>query len=78
MDLIHEIYFRLATTGQGSAEDHGALTQLAHQLIGRHRLDAILLAGTDLSVIFNSSNTEFPYLDCAQVHIAAIMRRLLG
>ena len=33
-----------------------------------------LLAGTDLAVLFDESNTHFPHLDCARAHIQAIMR----
>ena len=32
--------------------------------------------GTDLSLVFTGTNTDFPNLDCASVHIQAIMRRL--
>ncbi len=49
-----------------------------HTLIHRERLDAILLAGTDLSFVFNPENTDFPHLDGARVHIDAIMRRLIS
>jgi aspartate racemase len=46
-------------------------------LIEREKAEAILLAGTDLAFVFNPSNTDFPYLDGARVHIDAIMHRLL-
>jgi hypothetical protein len=36
-----------------------------------------LLAGTDLTTVFNASNIDFPAIDCAAVHIKAITRRLL-
>lgn len=38
-------------------------------------VEAVVLAGTDLSLVFNASYTDFPNLDCAGVHIQAIMRR---
>jgi hypothetical protein len=37
-------------------------------------VDAILLAGTDLSFVFGPENTDFPHLDGARVHLDAIMR----
>jgi aspartate racemase len=36
----------------------------------------ILLAGTDLSFVFNSDNADFPHVDGARTHIDAIMREL--
>jgi aspartate racemase len=38
----------------------------------RDKVDAIILAGTDLSLLFNQGNTEFPAIDCAAMHIAEI------
>jgi aspartate racemase len=43
----------------------------------RDGVEAIILAGTDLAVLFNESNTDFPHIDCARVQLDAIMRRAL-
>lgn len=74
IDVIHEAYTELATSGRGTAGQRDALTRLAVTLCAREKLDAILLAGTDLSLIFDATNTPFPHLDCASAHIQAIMR----
>jgi aspartate racemase len=75
IDFIHEIYFGLAETGIGSAAQREQLSALAHRLIDRERLDGIVLAGTDLSLIFDRETTDFPHIDCAREHIGAIMSR---
>lgn len=72
--LVHDIYTRLARTGAGTADDHARLTDLATTICSRDGVGAILLAGTDLAVLFDESNTPFPHLDCARAHIQAIMR----
>lgn len=72
--LVHDIYTRLARTGRAAADDHARLTDLATTICDRDRVDAILLAGTDLALLFGESNTRFPHLDCARAHIQAIMR----
>ena len=74
VDFIHNTYFSIASTGAGNDEQHRGLTTLAKTLCARDGVEAILLAGTDLSAIFNEGNTDFPHLDCARVHIQAIMR----
>jgi len=76
VDLVNGIYVRIVEEEQVSTEDYEKLRALAHALIDRERLDAILLAGTDFSSVFNPDNTDFPYVDGARTHINAIMRKL--
>jgi aspartate racemase len=73
---LNEIYVRIVETEQASHEDHETLRDLAHRLVERERLDAILLAGTDLSFVFDPGNTDFPHLDGARAHIDAIMKQI--
>ena len=73
---IHQIYSKLAQEGKGSEEQYERLTDLAHTLCTRDEVEAILLAGTDLALVFNKSNTHFPHVDCAEVHIRAIFKHL--
>ena len=61
-----------------SAEKHEKLTALAHRLVTRDAMDAILLAGTDLTLLFNESNTDFPHVDCAALHIRGILQQVTG
>jgi aspartate racemase len=67
VDEIHEAY--LQTVG-GKGDPRTTLTRIAHEL----PVDAVVLAGTDLANIFDETNTDFPHLDCAQIHIEAILR----
>lgn len=76
IDMLHELYVRVVETEHASQEEYEALRGLAHDLIARERLDAIVLAGTDLSFVFRPDNTDFPHLDGARVHVEEIMRRI--
>ena len=76
MDRVSEIYRKIVETEQASPEDYDTLRELACTLVERERLDAILLAGTDLSLVFHPGNTDFPHLDGARAHINAIMNQL--
>jgi aspartate racemase len=78
MDYIHNTYVELARTGEGSEDQHRNLTALAHALLKRDGVDAIILAGTDLALLFNETNTDFPYIDCAALHLQEILNELLG
>ena len=74
VEQIHNTYFSIASSGTGSEAQRQGLTELAQMLCERDGVEAVLLAGTDLSAIFNASNTDFPHLDCAALHIRAIMQ----
>jgi len=76
VDLLNDIYVRIVREAQAFGEDYETLRAIAHTLIHRERLDAILLAGTDLSFVFNPDNTDFPHVDGARTHIDAIMHKL--
>ena len=77
MDRIATIYTRVVEEAYASEADFTALRALAHTLIEREKLDAIIFAGTDLAFVFNPENTDFPHVDGARVHIEAIMSELL-
>jgi aspartate racemase len=76
IDAIHAAYFQMASSGAGTSDQYDTLTRIAHTLCSRDKVEAILLAGTDLALIFNEHNTTFPYLDCAAIHIRAILEKL--
>jgi aspartate racemase len=70
--FLSETYLALLRTGVGTQEQHASLTALAYTILERDSVEAIVLAGTDLSLIFNEANTDFPYFDCAELHLKAI------
>jgi len=77
IDQIHNTYVDIVG-GRGSAEQVANVRKLAHTFIARDGAEAVLMAGTDFSLVFNESNIDFPTIDCARVHIDAIVRRQLG
>jgi aspartate racemase len=69
VEAIHEAYMQIVS---GRTEGREFLAALALRL----PVDAILLAGTDLSLVFDEAHTDFPHVDCAREHIRAIVRSL--
>jgi aspartate racemase len=69
IETIHQAYMQ---TVEGGTEGRAILSRIAKEL----PVDAIVLAGTDLSLIFDETNTDFAHVDCAKIHIQAIMRNL--
>lgn len=76
IDTVSGIYQRIVERERASREEYARLRSLAHTLIEREHLDAILLAGTDLSFVFTPASTDFPHIDGARTHINAIMEKL--
>jgi len=76
IDRIHAIYMDIVA-GRGTAAQTDELRELAQTFVNRDGAEAVLLAGTDLTMVMNESDAGFPALDCARIHIDAIVRRLL-
>lgn len=75
IEVINQTYMQIARDGKGTREQRETLTALARTMCPRAGLDAILLAGTDLSLVFDEAPADFPHLDCARAHIHAIVRQ---
>jgi len=78
LDAIHSTYVELAGTHRATPEAHARLTSIAQILINRDHAAAVILAGTDLTLLFNETNITFPAIDCAALHIDAIVEASLG
>jgi aspartate racemase len=78
IDEIHRVYLELATAGETSPAGVQALRDIARAIGRRDRVDAVVLAGTDLNLIFDEASAGFPAFDCASAHINAILDRATG
>jgi aspartate racemase len=74
--FVGKAYQRILDTQNGNADDTAGLRRIAADLQRRDGVEAILLAGTDLAVIFDEATAGFPCIDVARVHIDAIVERL--
>lgn len=78
VDEIHTTYLELATTGKTSQKKIVGLRRIADRLCRDDEVRSIVLAGTDLNLVFNETNARFPAVDCAAAHIDAIVARMLS
>jgi aspartate racemase len=76
MAVVANVYQRILDTQEADPVDAAALRRIAGELTQRDGIEAILLAGTDLAVIFTESTAGFPAIDVARLHIDAIVERL--
>lgn len=76
VERIHDLYKEFVE-GRGSDAKTDELRKIAQEFVARGGAQSVLIAGTDLSNVFTDSNAGFPMIDCASVHIDAIVRQLL-
>ena len=80
LDFVHVNYMKIAAAGSiaGSGANIDGLRKITQSLVGRQGVETIVLAGTELSLVFDETNCGFPALDCARAHIDAILKRAFG
>jgi len=76
MAFVGHAYQRILDTQTADPADAGELRRIAAALQARDGVDTILLAGTDLAVMFDEATAGFPAIDVARLHIEAIVERL--
>ena len=70
---VHEAYVSMASAGVASPEQREIFMQAGKDLTGTHGCESIMLAGTDLALVFEKGvEPGFDILDCAKAHAAAI------
>lgn len=75
-DAIHEAYLDIVNKGQGTENHYVRLSRIATEISKREGLDAVILAGTELSLVFSENAVAFPIVDCTDLHLKAIMSRM--
>ncbi len=74
--FVGRAYQKILDTQQADRDDAEGLRRIATSLLKRDRVETVLLAGTDLALMFDERTAGFPCLDVARLHIAAIVERL--
>ena len=78
LDDVHEAYVSMAAAGRVSDMQRTVFDTACKTLLEVQHVDAILLGGTDLALVYQEGNTDFPVIDCAAIHCAAIVKKALG
>ena len=70
---VHEAYVAMASAGIATPGQREVFMRAGHSLARAQRCEAIMLAGTDLALVFQKGvDPGFDILDCAEAHAAAI------
>ena len=70
---VHDAYVSMASAGIATPQHREAFIRAGKSLTSAQGCESILLAGTDLALVFKpGDNPGFEVFDCAQAHAAAI------
>jgi aspartate racemase len=76
-DLIHEVhdcYISMAAAGKASEHERSVFDSTCEWFLNRASVEAVLLGGTDLALIYDEERAHFPVVDCAALHADAVVR----
>ena len=74
LDKVHEAYAEMATLGRANNEQKEIFEKACNQFLSKNKVDAIMLGGTDLALIYRSDNVDFKLIDCAKIHVEELFR----
>jgi aspartate racemase len=74
LDDVHGAYVAMAASGVVTEAQRLVFDTVSRKLLEEKGAEAIMLGGTDLALAFNQRDTAFPLVDCAGIHVDAIVR----
>jgi len=74
LDDVHAAYVSMATSGNVTSHQRAVFDSACEWLIREEKVDAIMLGGTDLALVYKEGQTQFPIVDCAAIHVDAVVR----
>jgi aspartate racemase len=75
---VHKAYSEMATVGRVTAAQREVFCKAGMALTHDQGAEVVLLGGTDLFLAFQGHDCGFPILDCADIHVAAVLRESLA
>ncbi len=77
LDRVHDAYIAMATSGVATDAHRAVFDGAARRLLDDEHVDAIMLGGTDLALVYREADAPFPLVDCAGIHVDAIVARAI-
>ncbi len=74
LDAVHEAYVSVAMAGAPDPVSRETLVDAGREMVRSQDVEAVLLGGTDLIVVMDGAELDFPVVDCAGLHITELAR----
>lgn len=78
LELLGQAYMSVARSGICNQEQRNLFFDAAHEMVGKQHADAILLAGTDLGLVFCDHALPFKVIDAVDLHVQALLHEAKG
>ncbi len=78
LEQVHAAYVAMATAGILTEAQRDTFYSASQKLIAESGAEAIMLGGTDLALAFHEETSPFPLVDCAGIHVDAIVKLAIG
>ncbi|MEH6593019.1 MAG: aspartate/glutamate racemase family protein [Halioglobus sp.] len=75
---VHSAYISMAASGDVTRDQRAVFDSNCEWLIREEKVEAIMLGGTDLALVYKEGQTKFPIVDCAAIHVESIVRYAIG
>lgn len=75
LDAVHDAYVRMAAAGVVTDVERAVFDAAVRALVDEAHVEAILLGGTDLALVYREGETTFPLVDAAALHVDAVVAR---
>ena len=63
----------MASEGAVTSRQRSVFESVSEKLLREEGVEAIMLGGTDLALVFDEKSNGFPLVDCAGIHVDAIV-----
>ena len=74
LENVHQAYVAMAASGFVTDTQRAVFAAVSKRLLEEADVQAIMLAGTDLALVYDERDTPFPLIDCAAIHADAIAK----
>ncbi len=78
LDAVHQAYIDMAKAGRVTDAQRAVFYDAGNALIKDGGAEAIMLGGTDLALAFDADTSPFPIVDCAAIHVDAVVAAALA
>jgi len=75
LEAVHDAYVSMAAAGQVTTAQRAVFDGAVRHLVDESGVDAILLGGTDLALVYGDGQSTVPLVDAAGLHVEAIVAR---
>ena len=69
LEDVHNAYVEMATSGHASEDQKLVFDAACNQFITQNKVDAVMLGGTDLALVYKPNNVDFTLVDLSLIHI---------